>query len=953
MSDKQDEVARLQEQIARLQAQVESLSESGRAGSVASDVRATNVALRDQSIHVQAGVYIGALPESPERAEAIYRAVVAERCGVLPLRGADASAGEVSTVRQPLSLARVYIDLDTTRLVSERVVEAALRAAGQHGPRGLAGRAGREGAERDEDVRPLSALEATVLHGTLVLVGDPGSGKSTFVHHLTHALARRHWEKLPQWPERETLPIPVVLRDYARWLAARDPRPEAAAEDLLWEFVAHDLKQRRLAFAPGLLERALDDGRALVLLDGLDEVPPDDEGLLELVRESVRNSIKRYGKSRHLVTCRVLSYREPRWQLPKADYPAFELAPFTEEDIDRFIGAWYEEVGEKWRLPMGDAERLAAKLREAVRRPDLWRLAPNPLLLTVMALVHTHRKELPEKRALLYGDAVDILLLHWEQHKDSDAPLIEDLLGEVDRDRNDLRGVLERLAFEAHGEGSAKEGASVDATGIDELTLLQGFARLHPKNDYGWSQRLLETLRLRASLLLERKGRLFTFPHRTFQEYLAAVHLAHRPNFGREAAGLADRWGFWREVVLLAVGYLVHGKRENEKPLSLVRALCPAGGPRDDGGWRKAWLAGEALLEIGVNRAGDDEVGVELLARVRGRLVDLVEKGVLSPQERAEAGDVLGRLDDARFDPDLFGLPCTYRGEPEPLAGVVEVRAGPFVMGSREDDPGASSDEHGNPESLRIDDPYWIARYPVTVSQFDAFVQAGGYEDRTCWTELGWQWRQGEWDSRVEEDWLRDRLRSRPPEQRAAPMGWNEQRPFANRPVHGVSWFEAMAYCAWLDTRLRRSNGCSMTLPERYRLRLPTEAQWEKALRHGDERPYPWGAEGWDERRANIESTVGRPTTVGMYPRGATPAGLHDGAGNVWEWTASLFAEYPYDPRDGRDDPDREGRRVVRGGSWSDNQWDARCAYRGGYAPGNFNGDLGFRVVLSLANSEF
>ena len=361
---------------------------------------------------------------------------------------------------------------------------------------------------------------------------------------------------------------------------------------MLWAFVCHDLKARRLDFAAGVLERALDDGQAVVLLDGLDEVPPQDEKLLALVRSGVQAFAERFGRSRHLVTCRVLSYQEPHWQLPAAAFPAFELAPFSEEKIDRFIGAWYAEVADKWRdLPPGESERLAGKLREAVRRPDL--LAPrlDLVLLTVMALVHTHRRELPEKRALLYRDAVDILLLHWEQYKEVEAPHLQDLLREVGRDLNDLRGVLERLAFEAHAERAAG-GSEDEAAGIDELTLLKGLARLHPKDDYGWSQRLLKTLRLRASLLIERKGRLFSFPHRTFQEYLASVHLARRPIWaGSRRVGEAGH--------LLAGGDPAGGRISGRRQAGDREALEPGPGALPGAG-----IARRRGLEKGLARGG-------------------------------------------------------------------------------------------------------------------------------------------------------------------------------------------------------------------------------------------------------------------------------------------------------------------------------------------------------------
>ena len=136
---------------------------------------------------------------------------------------------------------------------------------GRHRQRLCSGRTG-------NDRRLLSALEATALQRRLVLTGVPGSGKTTFVNRLCLALARAEWKDLERWPKRELgrLPVLVILRDFAQWIASRPTLPEACAE-LLWEFIEHDLKRRKLDFAGELVEQALEKGQIQVFLDGLDE----------------------------------------------------------------------------------------------------------------------------------------------------------------------------------------------------------------------------------------------------------------------------------------------------------------------------------------------------------------------------------------------------------------------------------------------------------------------------------------------------------------------------------------------------------------------------------------------------------------------------------------------------------------------------------------------------------
>ena len=243
--------------------------------------------------------------------------------------------------------------------------------------------------------------------------------------------------------------------------------------------------------------------------------------------------------------------------------------------------------------------------------------------------------------------------------------------------------------------------------------------------------------------------------------------------------------------------------------------LCPAKCVDDDACWQRAWLAGEVLQETGLNRVRQGQQGRDLLARVQTRLCALVEGGHLAPRERAEVGDLLGRLGDPRFDADFFYLPRQYRGQPEPRRGFVKIPAGPFTMGEGDE---------AHPVDIPYD--YWLARYPVTVAQYGCFVGGGGYEKPAYWTDVGWAWRQGKWDSQVESEFLRDWLKQRPASMRDEPMGWGEQKRYLTRPVVGVSWFEAVAYGRWLTERLRNegSTGWGDVNFERraFVVRLPT-----------------------------------------------------------------------------------------------------------------------------------
>jgi formylglycine-generating enzyme required for sulfatase activity len=271
-------------------------------------------------------------------------------------------------------------------------------------------------------------------------------------------------------------------------------------------------------------------------------------------------------------------------------------------------------------------------------------------------------------------------------------------------------------------------------------------------------------------------------------------------------------------------------------------------------------------------------------------------------------------------------LPPLFRGDAfflpdEPLLGFEEVPAGPFLMGSdRSRDPEAEENEMwpgtASGQALVGLPSYYIARYTVTVAQFRMFVESAGFE--------------------LDND---DGLKREP------------EHPFVV-----VTWSEALAYCRWLERVLAESaavpGAIKDLLAAGYRVHLPSEAEWEKAARGTDGRIFPCG-DTLDPGQANyVETRLGKATPVGSFPAGASPYGILDMSGNVWEWTRSLLIPYPYDPADGREDPSASGPRVVRGGSWSRIAQNARAAFRNVFDPVyRLNFTQGFRIVLSRVGS--
>lgn len=361
-------------------------------------------------------------------------------------------------------------------------------------------------------------------------------------------------------------------------------------------------------------------------------------------------------------------------------------------------------------------------------------------------------------------------------------------------------------------------------------------------------------------------------------------------------------------MILLAVGRLVYLSGDLDKPLALVGKLCPRQAPRAKASWRQVWLAGEVLEEIGPNRVGDSALGQDLLLRTRRRLATLLEKGALTPVERAAAGRTLGRLGDPRQG---VGVKAGH-----PDIEWVTVAGGPFLMGSdKAQDDLAYEDEMPQFTCDLLHQPYQISRYPITVAQYQTFVAAGGYDQQRYWTAEGWRWlTEGEI---------------------TGPERYGGAYEIPNHPQVGVSWYEAVAFCCWLSAQ----NGIT--------IRLPTEAEWERAARHTDGRIYTWSHGGKPGQHCNMYDTgIGSISAVGCFPSGNAESGAADMAGNVWEWCSTKWLE-DYQNYAAQVDDALEGdaRRVVRGGSFGDYQGDVRCAYRSRLSPDSRYSDDGFRVV--------
>jgi hypothetical protein len=729
------------------------------------------------------------------------------------------------------------------------------------------------------------ALEALGASPRLVVLGEPGAGKTFSLWRLAARLARAALDgPSPSDPRPPPIPILIPLGD---WIAPDEP---------LETFI-----RRQLGDLGELLDVLRAKGRLALLLDGLNELPTAQRADKA---EQIRRLAADPRLARVVATCRE---RDFVGEL-RLDLDRLTIQPLDPPRVHRFLRAYLGALDPAhgtdradalfWHLARGDEVRELyqalgldlSQLRGVAEPPA----APEPPGPPWPALGWLQRS-LPWRRRRMSRVYTESVLANWR-------PQWEEVLRAAAGDNpRSLLGLAEKPYLLAMMVGLYLQLGPL-ALRDNRVALFQAFvadlleredqrhqaangAAAHPgrmgvENGLGalaWrlqsqaggaenvqlalprreAEALLTPDQLRlaqgASLLEVRE--LVRFTHQLLQEYFAAIGLREGVPIGRPSA--ADLWppvrwwqrSGWEEAAVLLAGLF------GEDCTLVIRWLKDA----------QPEVAAQCLETSGATVADHPALLPELHDAWLPRLTNCARDP--APEARAAIGRALGRLglDDRK------GVGLTADGLPD--IDWVEIPPGGFLYGEAK--------EQCSTVGFRI------ARYPVTHAQYQAFLDApDGYADDRWWRGLT------------------------SPNRAPEAARW----PIPNHPRETVSWHEPMAYCAWLSNRTGLA------------IRLPTEIEWERAARGTDGREYPWG-ESYVAGYANIDETrkgemVGpnfpqQTTAVGIYPQGGSPGGILDLAGNVWEWCLNEYIN-----------PETMagalGSRTLRGGSWNNNRHNAR-----------------------------
>lgn len=689
-------------------------------------------------------------------------------------------------------------------------------------PLTVAAAPGRERAEGPE--RRSVPLEEALAHRRLVVVGDPGSGKTTFLRHFALARVRKL-----EGSQADDFPIFIRIAELLEHIRRR--RDSKLAEDSpLW--LVDFLTSRSVDFNQGLDERFFrekcENGPAILMLDGLDEAPNTSER--EKAVRLFGNTTRAFRNCRVVVTTRPLAYAG-RSVLGGFETAAIEPleAPAIQTFLERWCAALFPDSSAL-------AKRHVSELTEALRGvPEMRRMARNPVMLTALAVVHWNERRLPEQRADLY-ESILIWLARSREKRE----------GRESADR--CLQLLQQLALAMQ---TAPNGRRVQMEkGEAAETLTSCFA------SQARALAFLEQDEVDSGIIVSR-GTELRFWHLTFQEYLAA----------RAIGGMEDP----DQRALLLHGDAIYRSEWREMVLLLAGVLCGRQGPGKVNGLFRAVL---------------DQLGSEAPLAAQARCAGLL-------------GAIVRDLKPLKYQP----ADPRYSALMEAVLGIFEkqkarqidfkVRLEAAEALGQAGDPRLSENNWIRIEGKRGLKAFLIGKYPVTVAEYGHFVDDGSYSEERWWSAGGFA-------------------------KESQPRDWDSQKEHPNRPVTSVNWYEASAYAAWAGGRLL------------------TEAEWEWAARGEQGREYPWGNEKPDATRANYSETGPKqPTPVGLYPCGATPEGVEDMAGNVWEWTDSWYDK-------------KQTNGVLRGGSCYNYASDLRASIRDYDVPEYGNYVIGFRVAREV-----
>jgi len=473
-----------------------------------------------------------------------------------------------------------------------------------------------------------------------VLLGAPGSGKTTLLSFFAVMLAQDYPEKIGLPSGIDCLPIFIKIRGFSRL-------SDINLLDYARQFAEKDMSVKPLP--EGFFEYWLADGRAMILLDGLDEVV--EESKRYAVVQQIESFLGQYNQNLAIITSRPAGYKRDFFNT--SEFEHYQLQLFDDPKVDEFINRWYDSRVRD----AAEAQRRKDSIKKALDENDRIKLlARNPLLLTIIALIHRYQAVLPRARHKLYEKAVETLLKNWDANKN-----LTEQSGFKCLDVEDLRRLMEILAYWIHTQGSTDkaEGGTLIAKDelLEQLTknikTKKQVERFQAKEE---AKRFVDFIQQRTGLLNEQGQDLYAFVHKTFQEYLCAQQIGYQADDDDDFEFVIEQIRehlhdpHWREVLLLLIA-----QQKPKKAAKAMWAILAANSEHEQWLHRDLFFAGSCLAEnIKDLKVADSSLTVEILQK-------LVELEVRDEQQvgykvRSQVFQILCSMSETEFEAQTLQL---------------------------------------------------------------------------------------------------------------------------------------------------------------------------------------------------------------------------------------------------------------------------------------------------------
>ena len=483
----------------------------------------------------------------------------------------------------------------------------------------------------------------------IVLLGVPGSGKTTLMSYLALKIAQRNLEDLGLAHNninQNSLPVLIRIRE----LAQQQNRINIL--EYIQEYAANNLQVTDLP--NGCFKHWLEQGEVVILLDGLDEVAQESQQVK--IVEHIASFLKEFHRNQVIITSRPAGYERGYFRVD--GFPHYEIQPFDDPKIESFISQWYDSHCDD----KIEAVRWTKHLQAAIERQDRIKLlAKNPLLLTIIALINRVGAELPRERYKLYESAVKTLLTAWDAGKgDGKDNTLNYRLPLEHLKPRDFKPLMREIAYWIHSQGSTgdKEGGTL----INQDDLIKQLShciskrkRIELDEAEEEAKSFVKYIQERAGLLDMQGRNCYAFVHKTFQEYLAAEDIDYRHRNGDFQVVLDSicnhlHDSHWREVLLLLVG-----KQESNKAAKAIRVILDSNSPYEKWLHRDLLFAADCLAEDPIDlQLSDDNPSQEILTKLVE--LEISNSPLVIDEIRQQVFQTLCSFNETDFTEDVLRL---------------------------------------------------------------------------------------------------------------------------------------------------------------------------------------------------------------------------------------------------------------------------------------------------------